>query len=204
MRKSIAIIGLLSLFLILASCGQQTTTANSTQATTGATDSATGCSLDYNPVCGDDGLTYQNTCFSSLRNVGVDNLGVCNYEMCSFNGQPHYVLQNILYYEDNKARPYINIIYGTFELQTSGQGWAFFRAINAKTSYYYNRMLEYEAGVTESGNKVNCTNTTEIPEYLKEFLKTHGKIVKMEIAGSAQNVSNDNLTDNSTIFTDTE
>ncbi|MBI5073431.1 hypothetical protein HZA99_06460 [Candidatus Woesearchaeota archaeon] len=195
MRK-IIIIALLSIFLIVASCGQQTNITNTTTDTSaGATDTATGCPLDYNPVCGKDGLTYQNTCFSSLRNVGIDYIGVCNYEKCSFNGQDHYVLPNILYYEDNKERPYIEIIYGTFRLQEDGDGWTFIRAINTGVSYYYNRMLEYNAKMTESGNPITCTNTTEVPDNLKEFLKTHGKIVTMIIEGSAQNATESNLSD---------
>ncbi len=200
MRKTLLIIAL-CIFLVVAGCGQQTTdqTNTTTNTSTGATDSSTGCPLDYNPICGEDGLTYQNTCFSSLRNIGVEHLGACSYEVCSFNGQDHYVLPNILYYEDNKDRPYIEILYGTFRLQEDGEGWTFVRAINTGVSYYYNRMLEYDSKMTESGNAVTCTNTTEAPEHLKEFLKTHGKIVTMIITGSAQNVTESNLTDEAVV-----
>ena len=184
----------MSFSLLLASCGQQTTNTNTTTDTsTGATDTATGCPLDYNPVCGKDGLTYQNTCFSSLRDVSVEYVGVCTYEICSFNGQDHYVLPNILYYEDDKQRPYVEIIYGTFRPQEDGDGWTFIRAINTGVSYYYHRMLEYDAKVTESGNPVTCSNTTDIPDPLKEFLKTHGKIVQMVIEGSAENSTETNM-----------
>lgn len=170
----------IALFLFLAGCGKDQTTEN-TEETDSTLDPETGCDLEYAPICGEDGLTYQNTCFSSLRNVAAVHTGVCEYTLCSFNGQPHYILNNVLYYEDNMTRPYINVLYGTFRLQEDKDGWTYIRAINKESSYYSNRMLEYEAMVTESGNTITCETTTEIPDDLKEFLKTHGKILELEI-----------------------
>lgn len=181
MKKALlGLIFVLALSLLLASCGKDQTTED-TEETDSSLDPETGCTLEYAPVCGEDGLTYQNTCFSSLRNVAAAHTGVCEYTACSFNGQPHYILDNILYYEDNLTRPYLNVLYGTFRLQEDGDGWTYIRAINKESSYYSNRMLEYEAGVTESGTAVTCETTTEIPDNLKEFLKTHGKILELEI-----------------------
>lgn len=204
--KKITFLTLLTLFLVLASCGQQNTTPDSstTNSNTSAVDSASGCSLDYNPICGEDGLTYQNTCFSSLRSIGVEHLGACSYEVCSFNDQDHYVLANMFYHVDDRSRPYIEIIYGTFRLQEDKDGWTFIRAINTGVSYYYNRMLEYDAKITESGNTVTCSNTTEAPDTLKEFLKTHGKILTMMVEGSEENVTQSNLSDTSVSANATE
>lgn len=139
------------------------------------------CPTAYNPICGEDGLTYQNSCFSSNRDVGVAYVGVCEYDVCAFNGQDHYLLNNMLYYEDNLGRPYINLLYGTFRLQADGEGWTYVKAINKNASYYTNRMLEYDNGVTESGNEIVCRSTTDMPEQLKEFLKTHGHILELKI-----------------------
>ncbi len=170
---------IISLLLLVAGCGSDDGT--NTQENTTTTDSETGCTLDYIPICGDDGLTYQNSCFSSLRDVGVAHTGVCSYTVCSFNGQDHYVMSNMLYYEDDRARPYIAVLYGMFNLQADGDGWTYVKAINKESSYYYNRMIEYELGVTESGNEITCTETEEAPEQLKDFLKTHGKIIELQI-----------------------
>ena len=181
MRKTaLSFIFLLALFLLLASCGKNQTTEEQ-QNTTSTIDPETGCSLEYIPICGEDGLTYQNTCFSSLRNVGATHIGVCEYTICSFNGQEHYVMNNMLYYEDDQSRPYVNVLYGTFRLQEDGDGWTYLRAINKDSSYYTNRMLEYDAGITESGNPITCETTTELPDNLKEFLKTHGKILELKL-----------------------
>ena len=168
-----------SLLLLVVGCGSDDGT--DTEQNTTTTDSETGCTLDYNPICGDDGLTYQNSCFSSLRDVGVAHTGVCSYNVCSFNGQDHYIMDNMLYYEDDRGRPYIAVLYGMFNLQADGDGWTYVRAINKGASYYVNRMLEYDLGVTESGNEITCSETEEAPEQLKEFLKTHGKIIELKI-----------------------
>ncbi len=170
---------ILSLLLLLVGCGSDDGT--DTEQNTITTDSETGCTLDYIPICGDDGLTYQNSCFSSLRDVGVAHTGVCSYTVCSFNGQDHYLMNNMLYYEDDRARPYIAVLYGMFNLQADGDGWTYAKAINKESSYYFNRMAEYELGVTESGNEITCTESEEAPEQLKDFLKTHGKIIELQI-----------------------
>jgi hypothetical protein len=175
------------LFLFLASCGGETENEESlsqdaSQNTT--LDSETGCSTEYVPICGTDSLTYQNSCYSSLRNVGVKSLGICEYTVCSFNGVSHYVMNNMLYHEDDKERPYIDVLYGTFYQKPDGEGWVYVRAINKESSYYFNRIAEYLAGVTESGAAIPCETTTELQPALKEFLKTHGKILKLKIEGS--------------------
>lgn len=169
----------LAVLLFLAACGNDEGT--DTEQNTPTKDIETGCSLDYTPICGDDALTYQNSCFSSLRNVGVAHTGVCSYTVCSFNGQDHYVMDNMLYYEDDRGRPYIAVLYGMFNLQADGDGWTYVRAINKESSYYFNRMAEYDLGVTESGNTITCSETEEAPEQLKDFLKTHGKIIELKI-----------------------
>ena len=180
--KKLLFIGIVSLlFLFLAGCGTDDET--DTEQNTTTTDTETGCSLDYIPICGDDGLTYQNSCFSSLRDVGVAHTGVCSYNVCSFNGQDHYIMDNMLYYEDDRGRPYIAVLYGMFNLQADGDGWTYVRAINKDASYYVNRMLEYDLGVTESGNAITCSESEEAPEQLKDFLKTHGKIIELKIQG---------------------
>ncbi|PIN79551.1 hypothetical protein COV16_03665 [Candidatus Woesearchaeota archaeon CG10_big_fil_rev_8_21_14_0_10_34_8] len=178
--KKILFSGLVLILLLISACGNniQDNQDNNTQDNI---DAETGCTTDYNPICGEDGLTYQNSCYSSLRDVGVDHIGVCEYSVCSFNGQDHYMMNNMLYNEDDRGRPYINILYGTFYLQPDGEGWVYVRAINKESSYYSNRMLEYEQGITESGKEITCENTTEMPDYLKEFLKTHGKILQLKI-----------------------
>lgn len=179
MRK-FKLIFLLGFLLLVAGCGknQQDLTQ---QNISSDIDTETGCSLEYIPICGEDGLTYQNTCFSSMRNIAVAHTGVCEYTLCSFNNQSHYVMNNLLYYEDNLTRPYIAVSYGTFRLQNDGDGWTYIRSINKESSYYTNRMIEYEQGVTESGNLITCETTTVIPDMFKEFLKTHGKIIELEL-----------------------
>ncbi len=198
MKFSLFVVALCSIFLLLASCGTEQQLTAITNATANVTDTETGCSLDYNPICGKDSLTYQNTCFSSLRNVAVEYIGNCQYTLCSFNGQEHYLLNNILYYEDDKGRPYINVVYGTFFLQEDGNGWTYVKAINKESSYYTNRMQEYVNGITESGNQINCTTTTDIPEQLKEFLKTHGKILELKIESNEDKKNNTTETSTST------
>ncbi len=153
-------------------------------------DIAIECPFDYNPICGNDGLTYQNSCFSSLRDIGVEYIGACTYTVCSFNGLNHHVMNNMLYYEDNLTRPYIDVLYGTFTLQADGDGWTYVRAINKDSSYYTNRMLEYDTGVTEFGNEIVCMTTSDIPEQLKEFLKTHGKILELKIESYKEQEAN--------------
>lgn len=173
--------------LFLAGCGSETENDGSTSQDAyqnTIVDSETGCSTEYLPICGTDGLTYQNSCYSSLRDIGVKSLGECEYTICSFNGVNHYVMNNMLYYEDNKERPYIDVLYGTFYQQSDGEGWVYHRAINKESSYYFNRIAEYLAGVTESGAAITCETTTELQPALKEFLKTHGKILKLKIEGS--------------------
>ncbi len=200
--KKIILVGssvLLFLFLFLAGCGSRTQEDLTTDSAKNASlDSETGCSTEYIPICGTDGLTYQNSCYSSLRNIGVKSIGVCEYTVCSFNGMDHYVMNNMLYYEDDKGRPYIDVLYGTFYQKPEGDGWVYLRAINKDSSYYSNRMQEYVAGVTESEAVITCETTTELPEQLKEFLKTHGKILKLKIEGYEEDVSSDadtNLTE---------
>ena len=92
-------------------------------------------------------------------------------------------MDNMLYYEDDRGRPYIAVLYGMFNLQADGDGWTYVRAINKDASYYVNRMLEYDLGVTESGNAITCSESEEAPEQLKDFLKTHGKIIELKIQG---------------------
>ncbi len=179
--------GLFFLFLFLAGCGSETENEESasqdiSQNTT--VDSETSCSTEYIPICGTDGLTYQNSCYSSLRDIGVKSLGECEYTICSFNDVNHYVMNNMLYYEDDKGRPYIEVLYGTFYQQSDGEGWIYHRAINKESSYYFNRIAEYLVGMTESGATIPCETTTELQPALKEFLKTHGKILKLKIEGS--------------------
>ena len=174
MKKILALILIAALFL--AACGNEEAPEQTNETTEESL-----CTMEYAPICGEDGLTYQNSCFSSFRNVGVEHVGECEYNICSFNSQNHYMLNNMIYYEDNIGRPYISVLYGSFQLQVDGEGWTYIRAINKESSYYYNRMLEYQEKVNESGNPVECTTTTEIPTQLKEFLKTHGKILELQI-----------------------
>ena len=195
--KKILLLLTLALLLLFGGCGEETPTTDDNATTSDSIDTATGCSLEYIPICGDDGLTYQNSCFSSLRDVGVDHTGVCDYTVCSFNGQDHYIMDNMLYYEDNLTSPYINVLYGTFMLQADGDGWTYVRAINKESSYYTNRMLEYDASVTESGNEISCGTVTEMPEHLKEFLKTHGKILELKIESYKEMEANASAEQNS-------
>lgn len=197
-KKTVFLFSLLfTVLFLLGGCGEETPTTEDNTTTTDSIDTTTGCSLDYIPICGEDGLTYQNSCFSSLRDVAVQHTGVCEYTVCSFNGQDHYIMDNMLYYEDNLTRPYINVLYGTFMLQSDGDGWTYVRAINKESSYYTNRMLEYDAGVTESGNEISCNTVTEMPEHLKEFLKTHGKILELKIQSYKEQEANASVEVNS-------
>lgn len=190
MDKKYIVLVFLSVFLFLASCG------NEEQQPVNETDTEESlCTMEYIPICGKDGLTYQNSCFSSIRNVGVDYIGPCQYTVCSFNGQAYYMMDNMFYYEDDRGRPYIEVLYGTFSIQADGDGWVYTKAINAESSFYNNRMAEYEAGVTESGNAITCETTEEIPEQLKEFLKTHGQIIQLQIASYTES----NTTENSSV-----
>jgi hypothetical protein len=177
MGKELLIFMLIGLLLIAGCDLLGTIDSNTTDDTS---DPASDCPLEENYICGDDGLTYLNSCFSSARNVGVAYLGVCEYEVCMFNDVPHYVMNNMLFYEDDRGRPYIPVLYGTF-YRNENDGWTYVKAINVESSYYSNRMPEYETGITESGNAVICEMTTEAPENLKEFLKTHGKIVDLKL-----------------------
>lgn len=175
MKQLVAICILILLFV--AGCGEEQDVPEEEQ----TNQSETFCAMEYAPICGEDGLTYQNSCFSSLRNVAVEYIGECIYTVCSFNGQEHYIMNNMMYNEDSFGRPYINVLYGTFRLQTDGDGWTYIRAINKESSYYSNRMIEYQQNITESGNPITCRTTTEAPKQLKEFLKTHGKILELKI-----------------------
>lgn len=195
--KKILFLLTLALLLLIAGCGSDDETTIQ-QNTTTETDSETGCSMEYAPICGDDGLTYQNSCFSSLRNVGIAHTGVCSYTVCSFNGQDHYVMNNMLYYEDDRERPYIAVLYGMFNLQPDGDGWTYTKAINKESSYYTNRMAEYELGITESGNAITCEEKEEAPEQLKEFLKTHGKIIELKVQSYEEVETNTSIAENVT------
>ncbi len=176
---------LLIILLLTFGCNKSLETTDT------AVDSETNCPLDENTICGEDGLTYVNSCYSSLRNVAVKYIGACNYEVCSFNGQNHYILNNMFYYEDNRKRPYIEVMYGTFWQNDNG-GWTYKKAINKDVAYYANRLAEYEAGITESGNDVLCTTTTEAPDKLKEFLKTHGKILELKLKEETTSLNESN------------
>ena len=179
MKHILTIMCILAL-VFAAGCGQE---QQPVEEQTNETTEEMVCTMEYAPICGEDGLTYQNSCFSSLRNIGVEHLGECEYTACSFNGQEHYMMNNMMYYEDNLNRPYINVLYGTFRLQADEDGWAYVKAINKESSYYSNRMIEYQQNITESGNPIACKTTTDAPEQLKEFLKTHGKILELKIEG---------------------
>jgi hypothetical protein len=178
MKKRLIALCLLIIALFLIGCGGNDEVADET------IDAETGCSLEENFVCGEDGLTYVNSCYSSLRNVAVQYLGTCEYEICSFYGQDHYFLNNLIYYEDDKSRPYIALEYGMFYQNDNG-GWTYRKDINTEVTYYANRMAEYETGVTERGDTVVCSVTTEAPSGLKEFLKTHGHILELNLDETA-------------------
>jgi len=178
--KQIVVVFCILALLFVAGCGQE---QEPTEQQTNETTEESLCTMEYNPVCGEDGLTYQNSCFSSLRDIGVEYLGECEYTACTFNGQEHYIMNNMMYYEDNLTRPYINVLYGTFTARADAKGWTYIKSINPESSYYSNRMIEYEQNITESGNLIVCRTTQDLPEQLKEFLKTHGKILQLKIEG---------------------
>lgn len=179
MRYLLTILCILAL-LFAAGCSQE---QEPTEQQNPETVEESLCTMEYNPICGEDGLTYQNSCFSSLRNIGVEYVGECEYTLCTFNGQEHYIMNNMMYHEDNITRPYISVLYGSFTAQDDAEGWTYIKSINPESSYYSNRMIEYQQNITESGNAITCRATTEMPEQLKEFLKTHGKILQLKIKG---------------------
>ncbi len=179
MRYLLTILCIFALFFI-AGCGQE---QEPTEQQNPEAIEESLCTMEYNPICGEDGLTYQNSCFSSLRNIGVEYLGECEHTVCTFNGQEHYMMNNMMYHEDNLTRPYISVLYGSFTAQDDAKGWTYIKSINPESSYYSNRMIEYKKNITESGNAITCITTTEMPEQLKEFLKTHGKILQLKIEG---------------------
>jgi hypothetical protein len=182
MQKKVCIISLLLLILLVLGACDIITGNVDTAYTDDDIDPDTGCSLEEDIICGDDGLTYVNSCFSSERGVGVDHLGACEYEVCQVGGQDHYFLDNIVYYEDDRERPYIEVLYGTFYINENG-GWTYIKAINTESSYYANRMSEYLAGVSEKGVEITCETTDDIPDGLKEYLITHGKMLDLKIEG---------------------
>ncbi len=76
----------LTLALLLVSCGQDgmnmrstRTTVSSTQAGTMGTDAAggCGCSLQFNPVCGEDHKTYDSACVANCLGVAY-TFGACD------------------------------------------------------------------------------------------------------------------------------
>lgn len=40
-------------------------------------ESSEGCSDDYNPICGSDGVTYNNLCLAQLNNITEFTSGEC-------------------------------------------------------------------------------------------------------------------------------
>lgn len=161
------------------------------------------CLANYIPVCGQDGITYDNSCKAECEGVEVAHDGLCEDDIdycgedgecpegmscsengiceeyfpvtkCDINGQETWAKGQFMYYEDYFDREYLYISAGYYIRKEDKSGWLFRHHVDTDSNHYTKTMDAMVTGVTYWGEEIVCEETEEdLPEGFQTFLDTH-------------------------------
>ena len=204
MKKIFTIIVLLLLFTFTVGCNNtidDDKTRPGDNETT-ETDPCDFCLANYIPVCGQDGITYDNSCKASCQNIELAHDGKCEADItycgengecpegmvcdkgmcetyypvtiCDLSGQETWVKAQLLYYSDVFDREYIYMPAGYYTRKEDNSGWMYRNHLDSDSNYYTKTMDTISTGVMINGQEVTCELTEEdLPEGFQTFLDTH-------------------------------
>jgi hypothetical protein len=204
MKKVLTILIILSLLMLSIGCNNTTDDDKTRQGDneTTTTDPCEFCLGNYVPVCGEDGITYDNSCKTICQDIEIAHDGMCEADItyceedgecpegmacddgmcetyysvtvCDISTQETWVKAQLLYYADVFDREYIYIPPGYYTRKEDNSGWMFRSHINTDSNYYTKTMDAILAGVMVNGQEIPCEITEEeLPEGFQTFLDTH-------------------------------